>query len=157
MKKLIIEEVSVNVSEGGMACGPVSGNVVVEVRVRDDSGKDSYHGLVECDGIPNIYASGVSRYRKELAMDYAEGEVFPSAEDYSCYEEFYQDFDALAARDLSHALLLKYLICLARLGWDEVEALKAASVGKPLGSFDIPVCDAEEEYLEMCEEEEGEE
>ena len=156
MKKIIIEEVKVGVSEGGMACGPVPGHVIVEARIRQANGKVSYYGLVEVDGTANFYATDVSRYEKEIADEIDEDEIdnYPGAEGYMTYDEFYEDLEEMMKKDKAHALLLKYLVCLARLDWDGVDELKEASVGKAIGDFEIPVCDAEEEYLEENSEDE---
>ena len=46
MKKLFVEDVKVGVSKGGIACGPVSGNVVAEVCLRDvENDTVKYHSL----------------------------------------------------------------------------------------------------------------
>ncbi len=157
MKKILIEEVKVGVSDGGIGgCGPVSGNVVAEAKLRLAKDRISYYGMVEVDGTLNFYEGNTSRYEKEIAeaFDEENGEEIYS-DGYCDYSDFYAAVEELQEEDKAKALLQKYMACLVRLSWEEVEKLKKASVGKAIGSFDIPVCDAEEEYLEDLEEEES--
>lgn len=151
MKKIIIEDVKVGVSKGGMACGPVSGHVVAEARIRKAGNKISYYGLVEVGGTADFYESPESQYDIEINEEYSDDYEFPAAEGFGDYNEFFEEYDDMMKEDKAHALLLKYLVSLVRLDWDDVETLKADSVGKTVGSFEIPVCDVEEEYLEGLE------
>lgn len=156
MKTIIIEDVQVGISKGGFACGPVWGHVVVETRLRDGEGKVSYYGLVVLEGIYSFYASDVSRYEKEINEDFEEGEVSPESEGYEGYPDLYEA--AKEMEDEAHGLLIRYMACLAELDWKETNALKEATIGKAIGSFEIPQCEAETEYLEeLAEEDEDEE
>ncbi len=147
MKQIIIEDAQTGISDGGFSCGPVGGHAVAEARIRDENGKSAFYGLVEFEGMAYFYAVDQSRYETEITERYPEGDEFPEAEAYE-YGEFFDVFPTLEKEDPAHALLLKYLVCLVRLDRDDAEALKKNSIGKAVGSFALPVCDKEEEYLE---------
>ncbi len=152
MKKIIIEDAQVDVGGSSMiSCG--APDIVAEVRIRDEDGDISWYGLVEYDSMPNFYESDKSIFEDIICNQRDPEEPFPAAEFYEDYSEFYEDLKEIARTDEAHALLLRYLVCLARADWDEVDELKKATVGKALGDFEIPTTDAEEEYLEEQEEE----
>lgn len=146
MRKILIEDVKAGASKVGFASAQVSGHAVAEVRLRTDEGNVSYYGLVELEGMPMFYSSAESRYEKEMALCYHD-DAFPEAEAYFGYKKFYSEMEALAEADEAHALLLKYLVCLVRLDPWKMYTLKRLSIGSELGSFIIPVCDAEQDYL----------
>ncbi len=162
MKKLLIEDVKVGVSKGGMACGPVPGSVVAEVCLRDmEEGVVKYDSLVEVEGIPNFFETDESTYDRQI--DEVDDEAFwdmlseHTASEFSDYVGFFDYQEELEKHDPEHLLIWKYLIYMARASWDEVEQMKAKSVGKCLGDFEIPVCDVEQEYLDDMADEESEE
>lgn len=158
MKKFLIEDVQVGVTKGGFACGPISGHVVAEVRVRDqESGKVSWHSLSEVEGVLNFTESDESLYEILMEEDFEDEETWLKVEagDAGGFEncaDFYSDMDENDHCDVDHLLLWKYLVCLVRLDWEETARLKERSIGKCLGDFEIPVCDAEQDYLDEKEE-----
>lgn len=161
MKKLFVEDVKVGVSKGGMACGPVSGSVVAEVCIRDlDEGIMKYYSLTEVEGIPNFIETDESTYDRQI--EEIDDEEFWNMLSAHCVEgvgDYWDIFDKqeeLALRDPEHLLIWKYLIYMVRAGWDEIEQLKADSVGKCLGDFDIPISDLERDYLDDMADEESE-
>ncbi len=152
MKKIIIEDVQVDIGGSSMiSCG--APDIVAEARIRDEDGKVSCYGLVEYDSMPNFYESEESIFEAIICNERDPEDEFPAAEFYEDYSEFYEDLKDIAETDEAHALLLRYLVCLVRADWDDLEELKKASVGKALGDFEIPATDAEEEYLEDQDEE----
>lgn len=146
MKKIYIEDVKVGTEEGGMPCGV--GRVVAEARIRNEKGEVLYYGLEEMDGTASFFKSNESRYEQMLDIESDLEYEDIAAEGYTDYEDFFEELQEIEKKDKSHALLLKYLVCLVRLDWDATNELKANSIGKELGSFDIPVCDVEEEMLD---------
>lgn len=160
MKKFMIENVQVGVSKGGMACGPVSGHVVAEVCVRDvEAGTVAYHSLAEVEGTLNFTLSTESTYEGQIEEDYEDTEFWDKISagengGYTDYNEFYADLESHELCDEDTALIWKYLAYMVRADWDEIDKMKELSIGKILGEFEIPVCDAEQDYLEEKEEEE---
>ena len=158
MRNIVIEDAQVGISAGGMACGPVMGHVVAEARIREGE-EVSYYGLLVIEGIHLFYHKEESRYEQEIAEEYDENEDEDSfvSESFEGAEDFYDAFEELKEEDEAHALLLKYLVYIADVGWDETEAMIAASRGKQIGTFEIPMSDTEKEYLEELEAEREEE
>lgn len=160
MKRFLVEDVKVGVSEGGMACGPVGGSVVGEVRIADtENGTVNFYSLVEVEGIPNFSKTDISVYEQLIRED--EGKDFydmlfeHAFGDFMGYGDFYESLDG---RDLSEEdMIWKYLVYVVRASWEEVEKMKAESIGRCIGDFEIPVCDAEEEYMEDTADEDPEE
>lgn len=157
MKKFLVEDVKVGATEGGIACGPVGGNVIAEVCLRDmEEGTVKYHCLTEADGIPNFIETEVSTFDRQIADD-PDDEEFWNMLSECCtegicdYRDIFDNQEEMKLRDPESLLIMKYLICLVRADRDKAEQLKAKSIGKCLGDFDIPVSDLEQEYLDDCE------
>lgn len=160
MKRFLIEDVRIGISKGGIACGPASGNVIGEIVLRDDDGKASYHCMVEVSGTLNYYRSDFSIYQGQIDEDFDNikfvGLMESSfAEGYVSYYDFYREINTIQPLSIT-ARIQKYLAYLVRAGWSETNRLKADAVGKLISDFEIPLCDAEEEYLkDTLNEEEG--
>ena len=162
MKKLFVEDVKVGVSEGGMACGPVSGSVVAEVRLRDP--EDSivkYYSLAEVEGIPNFFETDESTYDRQIEevddVEFWNMLSEHAASDFCGYADFFENQEEMERNDPDSLLIWKYLIYMVRADWDEIEQMKTKSVGKCLGDFEIPVSDVEQDYLDEIDEEESDE
>ena len=69
MADYIITEARVDVADGGMACGPVSGPVIGEAKFTSDDGAYFYLSLAEVDGIPNFFKTPASTFEKHLETD----------------------------------------------------------------------------------------
>ena len=155
MKKFLIENISVGVSKGGIACGPVSGLVVAEISLRDtETNEVSYHSLTEVSGTLNFTQSSKSTFDIQIKENYDDEASWSIVENgysggYSDYGEFYED---LVSSDEERRLIWKLLACLVRANWDEVAEMKGLYEGKYLDEIEIPVCDAEQEYMETLEE-----
>ena len=156
MKQFLIEDVKVGISEGGIACGPVPGAVIGEVKLRSEDDSVVYHCLAEVDGTLNFYESAVSTYDGQLEENF-DDEAFNELMEqsftggYCSYDEFYEDLSSQLPLNNS-SLIRKYLAYMVRADWDEIDRFKAATVGKRIGDFDIPLCDAEKDYLEANDE-----
>ena len=162
MKRYFIEEAKCGVTDGGMACGPVSGNVVVTVRFResgDNAGaaQPQWISLVEAEGFPNIYLSDRDIYEDLLKED-IEDEAFTEYLQAHYMDSFgglelgieYEEIFESIAEDPENpaAALLRYLIALARCDWDSVGPLIKAAEGKYADELEIPAIDIEEEMDE---------
>ena len=165
MKRYFIEEAKCGVTEGGMACGPVPGNVVAAVRFREGE-KSQWISLMEIDGsFPAVYLSDQDMYDDLLRDDVEDEEFFEHLE-----EQRIEDFEGITfGEDYSDIFmsmeddpenpaipLIRYLIALVRCGWDEVEAITRMA-GRYADEMDIPMSDAEEDYREEYDEDEDDE
>ncbi len=159
MKSFLIEDVRVGISKGGMACGPVGGHVVAEVQVRDmESGEQSWHSLAEVEGTLNFIETNESTFDTQIEEDFDNEEAWQTVKDgdaggYCDYYEFYDDLTAHDTCDEDHAPIWKLLAYLVRADWDETESFKTECIGKRLNDLEIPVCDAEQNYLDELSEE----
>lgn len=157
MKKFLVEDIKVGVSSGGMACGPVGGHVVAEIRIRNtENDTVTWHSLAEVEGTLNFTETSVSTFDIQINENYDDEEAWQIVTDgeaggYSDYYEFYDDL-ASQGCDPEHSLIWKYLAFLVRAGWDETDKAKAEDTGKYLEDIEIPVCDAEQDYLDAQDE-----
>ncbi len=158
MAKRLIEGIKVGQSKGGIACGPVSGSIVVELKLRNtEDNSVNYYAIVETESIPTLLESEESLYDLLIEEDYEDESKWAKVEEaqvggYMAYGEFYESLKDPACYAEEDVPLWKSLIFFTRAGWDEVEEMKPKFIGKHLDEVEIPVCDAEEEYLEDYEE-----
>ena len=145
MAKLMIEDVKCGFSEGGMACGPVDGPVIVEAKVRDlGTNEVSYHTISELGGSYNFNWLDESTIDEQIKEDY-DNKAFWDKIDrafegcYSDYEDFLTDQETKEVCGEDRALIWRYLVYMVNASTDDFEKMKAMSVGKCLGDFEIPV------------------
>ena len=156
MKRYFIETAKCGITEGGMACGPVPGNVVVTVQFKEGS-TVQWLSLVEFDGIPNVYLSDKDIYEDLVAED-LDDEKFTEYMNENFIQEFngikFDDdysttFESIADDPKNPAIpLVRYLIALVRCDMDDVENLIQMASGKYADQLDIPVSDVEEEFMD---------
>lgn len=155
MKKFLVEGINVGVSKGGIACGPVDGLVVAEIRLKDvEANAVIFHALTEVGGTLNFTQSDRSTFDIQVKENYEDQEAWALVEagyvgGYSDYDEFYED---LATCDEEHRLIWKLLACLVRADSDKFAEIKGRCTGKLLSEIEIPLCDAEQAYKESHEE-----
>ena len=162
MKRYLIKEAKCDVTKGGMACGPVGGNVVVSVTI-SDAEKTQYLSMVEAAGIPNFYLTDHDIFDDLVKEDF-EDEAFTEVMVASYISNFegidVSDEYVGMLRDMYKDLenpavpLLRYIIVLARCPMEDVEKLISMASGKYADEIEIPVSDVEEDYLEDLEDEE---
>lgn len=142
MKRYYIESVKSGIGEGGMACGPVSGPVVAEAKIKTDLGEVFYLSLAEVMGIPNFYKTEKSIYDILVNEDddaiEAIQEKFVDTGDYN---------DIFKKQDEEWYQLYRFLIFIVRVDWEEFEKYNDAKVDKYIDEMYIPASDVEEEYL----------
>lgn len=160
MKRFLIEDVRVGISMGGMACGPVPGNVIGEIVLRDEDGKATYHCMAEVSGTLNFYESESSIYQGQIDEDFDNAEFTDLLESsftegYDCYYDFYKEVNAMQPLSVT-ARIRKYLAYIVRADWPEIDRLKSDTIGKLISDIEIPLCDAEAEYLEETNDEDKE-
>ena len=159
MKRYYIEDAKCDVSNGGMACGPMPGSVVAAVKYREDGNGPRWLYMVEFDGIPNCFVMDEDVFDKLIEEDNETirrtasiviGEF--DGVSLGCGE---YDFASLEENEENPAAsMVRYIIALVRCGMDEVDALVALAKGKYIDEVEVPLSDLEEEYLEDVEEEE---
>ncbi|MCQ2097965.1 MAG: hypothetical protein MJY87_08510 [Fibrobacter sp.] len=170
MSKYIVK----NIQCGLSACGLCADTVNVEVEFQDETGKSVFISAVEFESFPNIYRTEESVYQKllnsgaesEAAADKLSrkeldelGDEFFGNMNANCvvyngegYAGFYDD--KKCGGDLHDAI--RFVVYIVRSDWDEIDRAKKEFVGKAIGDFEIPKCDAErawEQGVELGEEE----
>ena len=160
MKRFLIEDVRVGISKGGIACGPVPGNVIGEIVLQDEDGKATYHCMAEVSGTLNFYESKASLYQGQIDEDFDNAEFADLLESsftegYDSYYDFYDEVNAMQALSVI-ARIRKYLVYMVRADWPEIDRLKVETIGKLISDIEIPLCDEEAEYLEETNDEDKE-
>ncbi len=164
MSKYLIKEVKCNLTNGGMACGPVFGNVVVSIQYEHDGVVKWFHA-VEVEGFLNAFVRQDDIFDVLLKDDY-DADYVDDLEETSEKEvagieltgEYDDIISALYDEDASDEdkSFLRYILAIVRSDWDVVEKLKKAAIGHYTDELDIPMSDLEENYLEDQEEYEEE-
>ena len=151
-----IVDIKVGISDAGMACGPVSGNVIAEVQLRDPENEEvTYHSMVEVDDTLTFFESDESLYDILLSGD-SDDERWELVEEsevggYTGYVEFFADLEENEICDGEHEDIWKLLVFLVRASNEDTENAIKEYVGKPLNRIDIPASDVEQEYKEEKE------
>ena len=144
----LIKGIRYGITEGGMACGPVSGNVVASIEFQDDD-KVSFLSMVEVFGIPEFYFSEEDIYNELLE----ESEDFIDKANSLIINEFngimleeYEDIMEELKKPYNEEdkALIKLLIAVVRLDYDEADKLIEESVGKYIKEINIPDTDLDD-------------
>ncbi len=161
MKRYIIEDAKCGITEGGMACGPVDGNVVVTIQFKEED-KTQWLSLVEVMGIPNIFLFDRDVHDELVKEDFDDEDFTNYMNDHAIDEfngiEFngdYSDAFSCFAEDPENPAipLIRYLITLVRCDMDDVDRLISMAKGKYADALDIPASDLEIDFFEEYEEE----
>ena len=157
VNRFLIEDVRVGISKGGIACGPVPGNVIGEIVLRDEDGKAAYHCMAEVSGTLNFYKSESSIYKEQIDEDFENAEFTDLLESsftegYDCYYDFYEEVNAMQPLSVT-ARIQNYLAFIVRADWPEIDRLKADTVGKLISDIELLLCDAEADHLEEINDE----
>lgn len=159
MKRYLIEEAKCGVTKGGMACGPVPGDVIVTIKYNDGTGS-KWLNMSEVMGIA-IVTLLEKDYHDVLMTDAFDDEFVAYLDDHTISEfdgiELGEDCRVIIGNvyensDNPAAPLLKYLISLTRCAMDEVDDLIKMATGKYADELDIPMSDVEKDMLEDMEE-----
>ena len=71
----LIEDIKCGITDGGIGCGPISGNVVTAIKYNDGN-KSLYLNLIEVCGIPEFHLSDNDIYdeliKEEFSDEYQE-------------------------------------------------------------------------------------
>lgn len=157
MGRYLIKDVKCEVSNGGMACGPVGGSVAAAVLFEHD-GEEQWLHAVEVEGMLNVFIMKDDIYDVLLKDDYDE-EYVEKLEATTGHEvagvmlsgdycdiicELY-DNEELTDSDKS---FIRFVLAIVRCDWDEVRILQKNAIGRYTDDLMIPLTDVEEEYLE---------
>lgn len=148
MGKYYVNEVKCGVIDGGMACGPGSGSVVVSVNVTEGD-KSFWLSNTEVTGIPNFYLTDEDIYEKLVNDD--DEDFYEKLE-----EKFIKEFDGIVLGEYDDIFasirknvgnpavsLIRYIILLTRCSMDEVEDIVAMAKGKYVDDIEVPASDVE--------------
>lgn len=96
-KHLLITSAKYEVTDGGIACGPVPGSVIAEAGFKKPDGEEFFIVCAEVMGIPNFYKSDRSTFDEHVAMDNAREEFDEDIQDYlmSCYIDGIGEYDEI--------------------------------------------------------------
>ena len=138
MKRFLIEDVRVGISKGGIACGPVPGNVIGEIVLRDEDRNATYHCMAEVSGTLNFYESESSIYQGQIDEDFDNAEFADLMESSFTegYDSYYDEVNAMQPLSVT-ARIRKYLAYVVRADWPEIDSLKADTIGKLISDIEI--------------------
>ena len=162
MKRYLIEEAKCGITKGGIACGPMDGNVVVTIKYNDGTGS-KWLSLVEVMGIPNSFLFDEDVHDK-LVEENLDDDAFTNY----MHEHEIIEFEGITLNDEYAGILesfvddpnnpavplMRYLVALVRCDMDDVEGIIGMAAGKYADELDIPISDLEEDYLADLEDEE---
>ena len=157
MKRYFIEDAQCGITEGGMACGPVGGNVVATVRFKESpEAASQWLSVVEVTGIPNYYLFDRDMHDKMIEEDFEDKEFWDDMD-----RHYINEFNGLSFEEYTDTLcdiqdnpdnpaapLFRYLLALVRCDMDDIDKLVGLAIGKYADELDFPASDIEEEYLE---------
>ena len=155
--RIFIEEVEYGETEGGLACGPVSGPTVVSIRYRKD-GKSIWFHNVDVEGIPNMMVTDDDIHEKLLDDKYVDDNIdhlnsimldqFEGIE-LGEYPDIIWGIDKNP--DNPAAPFLKYVVCISRDYYKGPDHYIEIGKGRYADEIDLPFFD------EMKKDEEDEE
>ena len=153
--RYFIEKIKVGVTEGGVACGPVSGDIIVSIKYKKDNEASKWLSNAECMGIPNIFINDYDPFELLMSGDVEDPKwgigMTNSFEeiDFNDYEDMFEAF--LENETNSANQLLRLLIAVTCLSDEEKSALISVTEGKYVDEVDVPISDIEEDYLDCKE------
>ena len=160
MKRYLIEDAKCGITDGGMACGPVSGSVIATVKFKEGD-KSQYLSLAEVSGIPNFFLTDRDVYDDLIKEDFDDKEF-----DSYMNASYISDFNGVELGEYVDVLesihedpenpavsLLRYIIALVRCPMEDVDGLVEIASGKYADELEIPISDVEEDYIEDLEDE----
>lgn len=147
MSRYYIEAIKYGEADGGIACGPVGGAIVAEVKIRIENGEVFYLSLADACGFPNFFKTLESTFEQQLQMD---EDIISVLEDAFIetgdYEEIFEK------KDSEWFELYRYLIFFVSESEEACKEIEKLSVGKYIDEIEIPASEYEIGYYEMqCE------
>ena len=153
MKRYFIEEIKCGESEGGVACGPVSGSFNVSIKYSVD-GVSKWLSNADVGGIPNFFLTEEDVFQKLCDDDMSEEfnnymnahyagdfEGLDLGEYWDVYNSFSENPDNPAVP------LVRLLVTLSRCHREEEAELIELATGKYIDEIDVPMSEDEEDWL----------
>ncbi len=140
--RYMVKDVKCDICGGVGPCGPGPGIVVAQVQLESETGESLYLAASELEGFAAIFKNDASLFETLMDPD-SDPEDLP---DFIYEGEGYAEFYGKPRRKLFQEI--RYLVYILRSSWDEIDRFKKETVGKYIGDFEIPKCDAEQEFDE---------
>lgn len=142
-----LEAIRFGMTDGGMCCGPVAGDMIAELQLRTEGGERLFFGLTEVGGIPCFHQAVESQFNFLMYSDDAK------IVDMECFEQAYSVFpgmlyeDIFCVRDAEWFDAQRCLIYLVRCD-DAVtrDSFIACACGQWLDEILIPPSDIEKDF-----------
>ena len=148
--KFFVEQVKRGVTEGGMACGPVSGDVIVTIKYRKNDEPSRWLSNMQSMGFSTFYVDDFDPFDLLMSGDvenpkFGAGRIdeFEGVE-IGFYEEMYETFDE--NKDNPAVLLLRYLIAVAQSSQEEIDDLIKLVEGHYIDEINVPISEDEEDF-----------
>lgn len=148
----IIEEIKCGITEGGIACGPIDGNIVVSLKFSDGD-QTKWLNNVEVAGIPNFYLTDKDIYEELLKEDF-DNEEFTRFLDNSFVSNFveiklgeYEDiYESFTNANPDNVKLIRAIIWVTRCDMSELEKVISYLTKTDFAEIDIPILDVEDDF-----------
>ena len=147
--KYLIKNIEYGITEGGVACGPIDGNIVATIEYQEDN-KVSWLSLVEVFGMPEFYYSDENIFEELLKesedfIDKADNLIIKEFNDIKLdeYENIIEELKKSVNED--DKSLIKLLIAVVRLDYENTNKLINAAIGKYTTEINIPKTDLEDD------------
>ena len=153
MKRYYVEEAKVGVTEGGIACGPIPGSVVVSIKYRENDNQSLWLSNVEVEGIanPTLSEKDIFDVLVTEEMDNTEFDKYFITEfnNIELDPDYYGTFEKFTTDPENPAIpLIRLLIVLTRCKREEEDTIINSVVGRFADEIDVPLSDIEMDYLE---------
>lgn len=147
--KYLVKNIKCGITEGGVACGPIDGNIVATIEYQEKN-KVNWLSLVDVFGIPEFYQSDKNIFdelmkESEDFIDEANSLLIKKFNDIDLeeYEDIIEQLNKSVDED--DKTLIKLLIAVVRLDFEDLDKLIADSIGKYTTDIQIPKIDLEED------------
>lgn len=158
MSRFFVESVRYSLGEGGMACGPVSGEFMVSIKFKKDDEPSKWLTVIEITDFIIYFLENEDRFERHINLDADNSDEIEELNKYEITEfegidlgESYDDiFDQILQdeKDNPAAPLLRYVITLLDAHIEECDSLVELATGKYIDEVDIPASGAELGYYE---------
>lgn len=155
MKRYLIENAKYGITDGGIACGPVDGNVVVTVKYNDGE-SCKWLSVVDVMGTLNFFLLDKDAHDEIMKEDIKD-------ESFTNYlnDHYITEFDGLeigmeygeAIENLSEngddpaAAMIRYVLYLTYSDEESTKKMIAESIGKYADELEVPMKEMEEAFM----------
>ena len=158
MSNYKILDAKYGITDGGMACGPISGYVVVTVKFECE-GKIQYLSIDDYESFPTFYLTdddifdNLKNEAEDDFLDYLESKELYEIDDIDLStHEYFDIYDSLYQKGSGPAYsLIKFAIAIVRLCVKDTKKLIKESIGRYVTEIDIPETEDEKDYKDSIE------